>query len=190
MPCASNGSWKTSPPICTSCTSCKRSCARATGRSLWPSTWAIMRTGRASCTSGPASTTARSTVLAVDLGSTTIAAHLCDLQTGEVVASSGVMNPQIRFGEDLMSRVSYSMMNASGAEEMTQRRARGHERALHADSRRRRMIDKQLIVDAVFVCNPVMHHLFLGHRSVRAGAGTLCAGHLQRHAPARRRSRR
>ena len=44
--------------------------------------------------------------LAVDLGSTTIAAHLCDLQSGEVVASSGLMNPQIRFGEDLMSRVS------------------------------------------------------------------------------------
>ena len=45
--------------------------------------------------------------LAVDLGSTTIAAHLCDLASGEVVASSGIMNPQIRFGEDLMSRVSY-----------------------------------------------------------------------------------
>ena len=49
--------------------------------------------------------------LAVDLGSTTIAAHLCDLATGEVLASSGLMNPQIRFGEDVMSRVSYSMMN-------------------------------------------------------------------------------
>ncbi|MEM7519827.1 MAG: drug:proton antiporter, partial [Pseudomonadota bacterium] len=57
--------------------------------------------------------------LAVDLGSTTIAAHLCDLQTGTVVASSGVMNPQIRFGEDLMSRVSYAMMNDAGADEMT-----------------------------------------------------------------------
>ena len=45
--------------------------------------------------------------LAVDIGSTTIAAHLCDLATGEVVASAGMMNPQIRFGEDLMSRVSY-----------------------------------------------------------------------------------
>jgi uncharacterized 2Fe-2S/4Fe-4S cluster protein (DUF4445 family) len=44
--------------------------------------------------------------VAVDLGSTTIAAHLCDLRTGEVLASSGLMNPQIRFGEDLMSRVS------------------------------------------------------------------------------------
>jgi len=57
--------------------------------------------------------------MAVDLGSTTIAAHLCDLRSGEVVASNGIMNPQIRFGEDLMSRVSYSMMNDGGAQEMT-----------------------------------------------------------------------
>ena len=49
--------------------------------------------------------------LAVDVGSTTIAAHLCNLESGEVAASSGTMNPQIRFGEDLMSRVSYVMMH-------------------------------------------------------------------------------
>jgi uncharacterized 2Fe-2S/4Fe-4S cluster protein (DUF4445 family) len=47
--------------------------------------------------------------LAFDIGSTTIAGHLCDLASGDVVASAGVMNPQIRFGEDLMSRVSYVM---------------------------------------------------------------------------------
>ena len=58
--------------------------------------------------------------LAVDIGSTTIAAHLCDLTSGEVVASAGLMNPQIRFGEDLMSRVSYSMMNPGGAQQMTE----------------------------------------------------------------------
>ena len=57
--------------------------------------------------------------LAIDLGSTTIAAHLCDLRNGSVLASSGVMNPQIRFGEDLMSRVSYAMMNPGGDAEMT-----------------------------------------------------------------------
>jgi uncharacterized 2Fe-2S/4Fe-4S cluster protein (DUF4445 family) len=57
--------------------------------------------------------------LAVDVGSTTIAAHLTDLRNGSVLASSGVMNPQIRFGEDLMSRVSYAMMNPGGATEMT-----------------------------------------------------------------------
>ena len=99
--------------------------------------------------------------MAVDLGSTTIAAHLCDLQTGEVLASSGVMNPQIRFGEDLMSRVSYSMMNAGGAAEMTQAVREGI-RGLFTQIAAEAGIDKTLIVDAVFVCNPVMHHLLLG----------------------------
>jgi len=99
--------------------------------------------------------------LAVDLGSTTIAAHLCDLQSGEVVASSGIMNPQIRFGEDLMSRVSYSMMNAGGDKEMT-RAVREGMNALFVQIASEAEIDKDLIVDAVFVCNPVMHHLFLG----------------------------
>ena len=99
--------------------------------------------------------------VAVDLGSTTIAAHLCDLLTGEVVASSGVMNPQIRFGEDLMSRVSYSMMNPKGAEEMT-RAVRDGMNGLFEQIAEEGGIDRGLIVDAVFVCNPVMHHLFLG----------------------------
>ncbi len=99
--------------------------------------------------------------LAVDLGSTTIAAHLCDLKSGEVVASSGIMNPQIRFGEDLMSRVSYAMMNKGGDQEMT-RAVREGMNALFTQIASEASIDKSLIVDAVFVCNPVMHHLFLG----------------------------
>ena len=99
--------------------------------------------------------------MAVDLGSTTIAAHLCDLQTGNVIASSGLMNPQIRFGEDLMSRVSYAMMNTNGDQEMTRAVREGMDElftkiAFDAE------VDKELIMDAVFVCNPVMHHLFLG----------------------------
>ena len=57
--------------------------------------------------------------VAIDVGSTTIAAHLCDLMSGAVVASVGAMNPQIRFGEDLMSRVSYVMMNPGGDAELT-----------------------------------------------------------------------
>ncbi|MEO9896543.1 MAG: ASKHA domain-containing protein [Paracoccaceae bacterium] len=99
--------------------------------------------------------------LAIDLGSTTIAAHLCDLQSGDVVASSGIMNPQIRFGEDLMSRVSYSMMNEGGATEMTNA-VRDGMNALFVQIADEADIDKSLIVDAVFVCNPVMHHLLLG----------------------------
>jgi len=99
--------------------------------------------------------------LAVDLGSTTIAAHLCDLTTGEVVASSGIMNPQIRFGEDLMSRVSYSMMNDGGAEEMT-RAVREGMNALFTQIAIEAEIGTDQIMDVVFVMNPVMHHLFLG----------------------------
>jgi len=99
--------------------------------------------------------------LAVDLGSTTIAAHLCDLQTGEVTASSGIMNPQIRFGEDLMSRVSYGMMNEGGADEMT-RSVRDGMNALFDQITAEAEINKSHILDSVFVCNPVMHHLFLG----------------------------
>ena len=99
--------------------------------------------------------------MAVDLGSTTIAAHLCDLQTGEVVASSGSMNPQIRFGEDLMSRVSYSMMNSKGDEEMTSA-VRAGMNELFSEVAQEANISTDLIMDAVFVCNPVMHHLFLG----------------------------
>ena len=99
--------------------------------------------------------------MAVDLGSTTIAAHLASLRTGEVVASSGVMNPQIRFGEDLMSRVSYSMMNPGGDAEMT-RAVREGMNQLFTDTAAEAGVDPALILDTVFVCNPVMHHLFLG----------------------------
>ncbi|MEM9552077.1 MAG: ASKHA domain-containing protein [Pseudomonadota bacterium] len=106
--------------------------------------------------------------LAIDLGSTTIAAHLTDLSTGLVIASSGLMNPQIRFGEDLMSRVSYSMMNPGGDIEMTASvRAAINDltRAIAEEGN----IDPLLIVETVFVCNPVMHHLLLGLDPVELG---------------------
>ncbi len=57
--------------------------------------------------------------IAVDIGSTTIACHLSSLLSGRTLASAGAPNPQIRFGEDLMSRVSYVMMNPDGREAMT-----------------------------------------------------------------------
>ncbi len=73
--------------------------------------------------------------LAVDIGSTTIAAHLCDLATGEVVASAGRMNPQIRFGEDLMSRVSHVMLHPGGDVELTEA-VRGAVREIMAEADR------------------------------------------------------
>ncbi len=99
--------------------------------------------------------------LAIDLGSTTIAAHLTDLTDGSVRAAAGVMNPQIRFGEDLMSRVSYAMMTPGGADEMTVE-VRAALRSLATDLAQEAGIDPRSILEAVVVCNPVMHHLFLG----------------------------
>ena len=106
--------------------------------------------------------------LAIDLGSTTIAAHLCDLKDGRVLASSGLMNPQIRFGEDLMSRVSYVMMNPGGDVEMT-RAVRESINALASSIANEAGINPTAIYETVFVCNPVMHHLLLGIDPVELG---------------------
>ena len=99
--------------------------------------------------------------VAFDVGSTTIAGHLCDLSTGAVLASAGRMNPQIRFGEDLMSRVSYVMMNPGGEVELTA--------AVRAamDEIVGELIDsagvaRNDVLEVVFVGNPIMHHLVLG----------------------------
>jgi uncharacterized 2Fe-2S/4Fe-4S cluster protein (DUF4445 family) len=106
--------------------------------------------------------------LAVDVGSTTIAAHLCDLESGEVVASSGIMNPQIRFGEDLMSRVSYAMMNPGGAAQMTSA-VRAALTTLAAEVARAARITPEAILEMTFVGNPIMHHLVLGIDPVELG---------------------
>lgn len=106
--------------------------------------------------------------LAIDLGSTTIAAHLCNLQDGAVLASAGVMNPQIRFGEDLMSRVSYAMMNPGGDREMTsavRTALNGLIQSICTEAK----VDTKSIYELVFVCNPVMHHLLLGIDPVELG---------------------
>ena len=106
--------------------------------------------------------------LAIDLGSTTIAGHLCDLVTGEILASAGLMNPQIRFGEDLMSRVSYAMMNPGGAADMTAA-VRVAMNELVAATAAEAGVARELIFEAVIVCNPVMHHLLLGIDPVELG---------------------
>ncbi len=99
--------------------------------------------------------------LAIDIGSTTIAAHLCDLISGAVIDSAGLMNPQIRFGEDLMSRVSYVMMNPGGDRDMTVAvRAAVNEMAATLTAEHGLTVEDLLL--ATVVGNPVMHHLFLG----------------------------
>jgi uncharacterized 2Fe-2S/4Fe-4S cluster protein (DUF4445 family) len=99
--------------------------------------------------------------VAFDIGSTTIAGHLVDLSTGRAVASAGTTNPQIRFGEDLMSRISYLMMNPSDRTALTDA-ARGAIGTLIARLCAQADVAAEDVLEAVFVGNPVMHHLFLG----------------------------
>jgi uncharacterized 2Fe-2S/4Fe-4S cluster protein (DUF4445 family) len=99
--------------------------------------------------------------VAIDIGSTTIAGHLADLADGAVLASNGVMNPQIRFGEDLMSRVSYAMMHPEGAGEMTAAVRKALD-GLIASLAMRAGIKRVEILELALVGNPIMHHLLLG----------------------------
>jgi uncharacterized 2Fe-2S/4Fe-4S cluster protein (DUF4445 family) len=99
--------------------------------------------------------------IAVDVGSTTIAGHLLDLATAEVLATGGLMNPQIRLGEDLMSRVSYAMMNADGDKELT-RVVRAAISELIQSLVTEANVDIAHVAEMVMVGNPVMHHLLLG----------------------------
>lgn len=99
--------------------------------------------------------------IACDIGSTTIAMHLVSLLSGRIVASSGTSNPQIRFGEDLMSRVSYVMMNPDGREAMT-KAVREAVNTLIGKVCEEGGVNREDIFDCVFVGNPIMHHLFLG----------------------------
>ena len=105
---------------------------------------------------------------AIDIGSTTMSAHICDMNDGTVLASTGIMNPQIRFGEDLMSRVSYGIMNPGGADEMT-RAVREGLRQLISGGAEQAGASAQDVLEVVLVGNPVMHHLVLGIDPVELG---------------------
>ena len=125
--------------------------------------------------------------IAIDVGSTTIAAHLTNLSTGEVTASAGLMNPQIRFGEDLMSRVSYVMMNPGGEKEMTAAIRAGAEHAGPGRGPPGRHRHSPTFWKWCWSAIPVMHHLFLGIDPDGAWRRALRACHRAcRHLPGAR----
>jgi len=106
--------------------------------------------------------------IAFDVGSTTVAGHLCDLHTGDVLASAGAMNPQIRFGEDLMSRVSYVMMHPGGDAELTAA-VRGCIDELVGDLCAQADATRDDVLELVIVGNPIMHHLVFGFDPTELG---------------------
>ncbi|HSM56042.1 MAG TPA: ASKHA domain-containing protein [Candidatus Sulfomarinibacteraceae bacterium] len=106
--------------------------------------------------------------LAVDIGSTTVAGYLCDLRSGEVLATESAMNPQITYGEDLMSRVSYATMNRQGLKKMHEAIIDTLNR-LAASAARRVGLRARDIHELVVVGNTTMMHIFLGIDPVELG---------------------
>lgn len=110
--------------------------------------------------------------LAVDVGTTTVAAYLCELTTGEVVRTESMMNPQVPYGEDVMSRITYAMMTEGGLETMQKALIDGLNDLIGRLTANYEMDAKpggQSIVDMTIVFNTAMHHIFLGLNPVYIG---------------------
>jgi uncharacterized 2Fe-2S/4Fe-4S cluster protein (DUF4445 family) len=99
--------------------------------------------------------------LAVDIGTTKLAAYLVRLETGETVARAGAMNPQVAYGEDVISRIAYAGREADGARTLQTVLVETLNRML-AEMCAEARISYEQVADAVLVGNTAMHHLFAG----------------------------
>ncbi|MBC8504562.1 MAG: DUF4445 domain-containing protein [Anaerolineales bacterium] len=98
--------------------------------------------------------------LAVDVGSTTIASYLCDLRTGELLATESMMNPQVSYGEDLMSRISYTTERPDGLEKMNTAVIDAVNQLVNRAARAAKIARKE-IYEIVMVGNTTMVHILL-----------------------------
>ncbi len=105
---------------------------------------------------------------AIDVGSTSIAMYVFNLATGQLVFEKAAMNPQIRFGEDLMSRVSYIMMNKGGEVKLTDA-VRAQLKSMLGEAVTELDLGPNQLLDVICVGNPIMHHLLLGANPVELG---------------------
>lgn len=118
--------------------------------------------------------------LAVDIGSTTVGGHLCDLRTGEVLATESIMNPQVAYGEDLMSRISYAVEHRDGLQKMHTAIIDTLNK-LGAKAARAAGLHARNIYEAVFVGNTTMGAPVIGHRSARNRRCAVCLGQSRQH---------
>jgi uncharacterized 2Fe-2S/4Fe-4S cluster protein (DUF4445 family) len=112
--------------------------------------------------------------LAVDIGTTKMAAYLVDLTTGHTLAKDGLMNPQIAYGEDVVSRIAYANEHVEGRELLQSRLVAGLN-DLVSTLCRDADVDRSQIVDAVVVGNTAIHHLFTGLPVAQLGASPYIA---------------
>lgn len=98
--------------------------------------------------------------IGIDVGTTTVAAYLCDLRTGEMLVKDGMMNPQVRYGEDVLSRITYAMMNEDGRDKLQDAIIEG------INTLAVRMTEKvglkaTDVLEITLVFNTAMHHCLL-----------------------------
>jgi len=103
----------------------------------------------------------RSIGLAVDVGTTSVAAYLCDLGTGEVIGYDSMMNPQVPYGEDVMSRITYAMSHDDGIDKLRDAIIEGVN-TLAARVADAAGFTHEDILELAIVFNTAMHHCFLG----------------------------
>lgn len=104
--------------------------------------------------------------LAIDIGSTTLAMYLVDLTSGTLVSTESSLNPQIRYGEDLISRLSFATLEPGGTERLQQSVLHRLNDMIQKISRG---INAAHLLEVVIVGNPVMHHLLLGINPTHLG---------------------
>jgi uncharacterized 2Fe-2S/4Fe-4S cluster protein (DUF4445 family) len=97
---------------------------------------------------------------AVDIGSTTVALYLCNLRTGELLAAESEMNPQIVYGEDVMSRIQYTIEHPDGLEKLHKAVIATLNKLLQ-QAAKTADIQTDEILEIVFVGNSTMHHILL-----------------------------
>jgi uncharacterized 2Fe-2S/4Fe-4S cluster protein (DUF4445 family) len=97
---------------------------------------------------------------AVDIGSTTVALYLCNLRTGELLAAESEMNPQIVYGEDVMSRIQYTIEHPDGLEKLNKAIV-GTLNKLLKQAAHTAQIKTSEILEMVLVGNSTMHHIVL-----------------------------
>jgi uncharacterized 2Fe-2S/4Fe-4S cluster protein (DUF4445 family) len=104
--------------------------------------------------------------LAVDIGTTKLAAYLCNLHSGQILAKAGAMNPQTSFGEDVISRISYSNNINNGRKILQNRLVETLNQLIQGVcaqvNQNNGDVRPEYIVEAVVVGNTAMHHLFAG----------------------------
>lgn len=100
--------------------------------------------------------------IALDVGTTTVALYLCDLRTGNIEASGSITNPQVLFGTDVMSRISYSVDHPLVGVKKMQKELFNAVNTTIAQIADGKLCLPHEIVDMTVVGNTVMHHIILG----------------------------